>query len=164
MAEPALVAIEPIAALSFQPFGAVIEAPEVPGRSEPFPATGPAAEGLSPTITTSHAEPSRLPVLIDRLERHPQTSQSFVPLDAERWLSIVAPAESDGTPDVSGLRAFVVPGDRGVTIAAGTWHAGLTVLDRPGRFAVMMWRHAERARDTEWATVTPTLVTGEASP
>ncbi|KAI1435209.1 putative ureidoglycolate hydrolase [Xylaria sp. CBS 124048] len=91
------------------------------------------------------------------LERHPFTSQTFIPLAvgsvARRYLVVVAPTmttaaatevkegadlllpapEGDGLPgrglpDVKGLRGFLASGDQAVTYAAGTWHAPMIAL------------------------------------
>lgn len=87
------------------------------------------------------------------LERHPFTSQTFIPLTADttkRYLVIVAPTldaadregggeevlpapegtglPGRGLPDVRGLRAFVASGEQAVTYAAGTWHAPMVAL------------------------------------
>ncbi|KAI0974014.1 ureidoglycolate hydrolase [Xylaria arbuscula] len=86
------------------------------------------------------------------LERHPFTSQTFIPLTADttkRYLVIVAPtldAAADdrglpvpdgtglpgpGLPDVRRLRAFVATGEQAVTYGAGTWHAPMVALGPP---------------------------------
>ncbi|KAI0434334.1 ureidoglycolate hydrolase [Xylaria sp. FL1042] len=83
------------------------------------------------------------------LERHPFTSQTFIPLTADttkRYLVIVAPTLGStgddsslpapegaglpgrGLPDVRALRAFVATGEQAVTYAAGTWHAPMVAL------------------------------------
>ncbi|KAI0551967.1 ureidoglycolate hydrolase [Xylaria curta] len=88
-------------------------------------------------------------VQIKILERHPFTSQTFIPLTADgtkRYLVVVAPtldptgedeslpAPRDaglpgrGLPDVRRLVAFVATGEQAVTYAAGTWHAPMIAL------------------------------------
>ena len=78
-----------------------------------------------------------------------------MPLDVSRWLVIVAPPDADGGPDASRAIAFLAGPGQGITYHAGTWHHPLTLLDRPGRFAVFMWRDGHHdgrrvphARDT----------------
>jgi ureidoglycolate lyase len=93
------------------------------------------------------------------LERHPFTSQTFIPLTADKskwYLVIVAPtldptgedeeetlpvpASSDnglklpgrGLPDVRRLKAFVATGEQAVSYGAGTWHAPMIALGPPG--------------------------------
>jgi len=86
------------------------------------------------------------------MERHEFSSQSFMPLDVSRWLVVVAPSGADGGPDGSRAVAFLAGPGQGVTYHAGTWHHPLTILDRPGRFAVFMWRDGTRT-DEEFRTL-----------
>ncbi|PYI06172.1 ureidoglycolate hydrolase, partial [Aspergillus sclerotiicarbonarius CBS 121057] len=89
------------------------------------------------------------------LERHPFTTQTFIPMglpphqhtpEETFYLVIVAPSLRGTTttatgetgeevtvidpPDLSRLRAFVARGDTAVTYAAGTWHAPMVVVGR----------------------------------
>ncbi|CAK7223511.1 hypothetical protein SCUCBS95973_005204 [Sporothrix curviconia] len=80
------------------------------------------------------------------LERHPYTTQTFVPLSTQsaadtRYLVIVAPnltgeppagMSTTNPPDVRGLRAFVARGDQAVTYGAATWHAPMAALGTAG--------------------------------
>jgi ureidoglycolate lyase len=59
------------------------------------------------------------------LERHEELAQAFVPLAAHPFISVVAAPdarEEDGVPAFDEVRAFIVPGDRGIQIHRGTWH------------------------------------------
>jgi ureidoglycolate lyase len=59
------------------------------------------------------------------LERHSHLTQAFIPIDGLPFVQVVAPAdapEEDGLPALGSVRAFVVPGGRGVQIARGVWH------------------------------------------
>ncbi|KAL7623202.1 hypothetical protein AAE478_006883 [Parahypoxylon ruwenzoriense] len=94
---------------------------------------------------------------VNILERHPFTTQTFVPLGASassaRYLVIVAPSlpvspdddalpaparsASDtfpgpGMPDLQRVRAFMATGGQAVTYGAGTWHAPMAALGSPG--------------------------------
>ncbi|TAQ83344.1 hypothetical protein B7494_g8334 [Chlorociboria aeruginascens] len=91
------------------------------------------------------------------LERHPYTSQTFVPLGLSpveqqeaRYLVIVAlslppsPADENlpfplptlssgplpgrGLPDIGKIRAFIAKGSQAVTYGAGTWHAPMVAV------------------------------------
>ncbi|MBN9348009.1 MAG: ureidoglycolate lyase [Devosia sp.] len=79
-------------------------------------------------------------VTITALERHPHSTQSFLPIRAGRWLVVLAPTLPDGTPDMANVRAFLAGPDDAICIGRNVWHAGLTVLDGPAEFAMMMWR------------------------
>jgi ureidoglycolate lyase len=43
-------------------------------------------------------------------------------------------------PDAANARAFVAGPADAICIGRNVWHAGLTVLDRPAEFGMMMWR------------------------
>jgi ureidoglycolate lyase len=95
---------------------------------------------------------ARLPLEATVMERHEFSSQSFVPLDVSRWVVVVAPAGPDGGPDPSRAVAFLPAPGQGVTYHANTWHHPLTILDRPARFAVFMWRDGTTT-DEEFRTL-----------
>lgn len=63
----------------------------------------------------------------DELERHRLGTQSFLPLGAARCLVLVA--LGDVAPDPATLAAFVTRPGQGWTLAAGTWHHALIVLE-----------------------------------
>ena len=75
------------------------------------------------------------------LERHPYTTQTFIPLglsaidSATKYLVIVAPTGPStadfpelGPPDLDNLRAFLAHGGQAVTYGSGTWHAPMVVV------------------------------------
>jgi ureidoglycolate lyase len=92
---------------------------------------------MKPRLHVNLIRPSVLPCVVDTLERHPYSSQIFIPLDVSRYILVLAP---DG-PDITRAQAFLAPGNVGIVYRAGVWHAGAKVLDRSGSFAVMMWRN-----------------------
>ena len=96
---------------------------------------------------------------IEILERHPYTTQTFIPLglspseaDEARYLVIVAPslppssADEDfpvpastannerlpgrGLPNLEKISAFVGDGSKAVTYSAGTWHAPMVAIGK----------------------------------
>ncbi len=79
-------------------------------------------------------------VTIAALERHPHSTQSFVPIRGGRWVVVLVPSRADGTPDAAAARAFLAGPEDAICIHRNVWHAGLTVLDGPAEFAMMMWR------------------------
>ncbi|KAI1336879.1 putative ureidoglycolate hydrolase [Xylariaceae sp. FL0016] len=113
------------------------------------------------------------------LERHPFTSQTFIPLTADgrkRYLVIVAPSlppgerdaklpvpastsAEDGTrlpgrglPDLRGMRAFLAEGHQAVTYGAGTWHAPMMALGPRGEaidFVVVQFANDEAIEDCQ---------------
>jgi ureidoglycolate lyase len=94
------------------------------------------------------------------MERHRYSTQTFLPLDVERYVVVVAPHSADGTPDMRQARVFVVPSDTGISYGADTWHHPMIVLDRPGCFAVLLWRDGT-SNDIETVTLDePVLIPG----
>lgn len=146
---------EPLTAAAFAPYGDVIDVPDAPGRKYYEDALGNLRPSAHASLSLSFRPPTtELPVEAKLLERHEFSSQTFVPLDAARWLIVVAPHAKDGGPDTGAIKAFIATGSQGVTYRANTWHHGLTTLDRPGRFAVFMWRDGTKS-DEEFVPVTP---------
>ena len=90
------------------------------------------------------------------MERHAFSSQSFVPLEAGRWLLLVAP-DAGGVPDLRALRAFLAGPRQGITYFANIWHQPLSILDRSAAFAIFMWRDGGEG-DEEFVTL-PTPIT-----
>ena len=140
--------LEPLTAAAFAPYGDVLSAPPVPGERA-FYADGltPDGAGTRMSLHVNHVLPSALPFVATRMEHHPATSQTFIPLDASRYLVVVAGRAPDGGPDPASLKGFWSPGTQGVTYRAGVWHHGMIALDRPAHFAVLMWRRREGSDD-----------------
>lgn len=92
-----------------------------------------------PEISIYQINPSTLPVEITMLEQHPDTSQLFLPITGADYLVVVAPTNSEGLPDLSNLKAFIVPHDVGISYHAGVWHLPMMSLEKAGSFAMLMW-------------------------
>ncbi len=73
------------------------------------------------------------------LERHPYSSQTFIPIRVARYLVIVAPDKPDGSPDLDEVRCFLANGRQGITYRRGLWHHDMTVLDESAEMAILMW-------------------------
>ena len=146
---------QPLTREAFAPFGDVIDVPSEPGRKYYEDALGNLRSGAHPSLSMSlKAETPDRPLKAELLERHEFSSQTFVPIDVARWLIVVAPHAKAGGPDLTGMKAFIATGKQGVTYKPNTWHHGLTVLDKPGRFAVFMWRVGGKG-DEEFVPVNP---------
>jgi len=68
------------------------------------------------------------------MERHPLGSQAFLPMSQHPFLVAVA-SDAGGMPGTP--QAFLTRPGQGVNYRAGTWHAVLMPLARPGLFAVV---------------------------
>ncbi|KAI1331794.1 ureidoglycolate hydrolase [Xylariaceae sp. FL0255] len=105
-----------------------------------------AVRDLTKSVGTAKGE-----IAIKVLERHPFTTQTFIPLTADvskRYLVVVAPSLSPspadaglpvpladeeslpgrGLPDLNNIRAFIATGEQAVTYGPGTWHAPMIAL------------------------------------
>jgi len=85
-------------------------------------------------ISLFQAEPRALPYMLEMMERHPEGSQAFLPMDPAPFLVIVAP-DAGGRPGTP--LAFETAPGQGVNYRRGTWHGVLTPLAGSGRFAVI---------------------------
>lgn len=131
----------------FAPFGDVIEARGVEhfainaGTSERFNdlADIDVQENSGRVLVNIfRAQPQSLPISIKALERHPLSSQAFVPLRPLPFLLVVAPPGDD--LDIATLRVFITDGHQGINFRRGVWHhplisteeADFLVIDRGG--------------------------------
>lgn len=80
-----------------------------------------------------------MPLHVTVLERHPFSSQTFLPLKASRYFVIVVPDSDDGSPALARARAFVSGSNQGFTYRCGVWHHDMAVLDEAAVMAILMW-------------------------
>lgn len=150
------IVLEPLDAAAFAPFGEVLTPPADGGRCYFEQALANHRAQAWPSLSLARVEtPGRLPLEAVQMERHPLSSQSFVPLGPVAFLAVVAPHGPDGRPDTARARAFLARNGQGVTYAADIWHLPLTVIgETPAGFAVWMWRD-RTADDEEFVDVEP---------
>ncbi|ANT63672.1 hypothetical protein AYJ57_24665 (plasmid) [Salipiger sp. CCB-MM3] len=156
-----IVVIEPFEPEAFAEFGASFALPEQPGQRlgwSPQLTNGRGA-GAQPRLDVVMAAPAALPLDLPKMERHPQSSQSFIPLDGADYVIAVARDGGDGAPDPKTLRAWRVPGTVALIYHAGSWHAPLAVPEKAGRFAVFMYTAGQEGAagpgDEEWSELPP---------
>jgi ureidoglycolate lyase len=148
------ITLQPLTREAFAPFGNVIDMPTAAGRFYHDDALGDLRSSTTASLSIALQAPTPdRPFRSDVLERHEFSSQTFIPVDVDRWLIVVAPHAAQGGPDIGKALAFVADGSAGVTYRANTWHHGLTTLDRPGRFAIFMWKAG--VQDEEFVPVEP---------
>lgn len=85
-------------------------------------------------ISLFDAKVRQFPYTVDMVERHPEGSQAFVPLDGVPMLVIVA--EDRGGAPVN-LKAFLSQPGQSINLHRGTWHGVLAPMGQPGRYAVI---------------------------
>ena len=63
---------------------------------------------------------------VNKLERHRNSTQTFIPLSQNPFLVVVGEAEIVGNEtdglDPAQLEAFISNGSQGITLSAGIWH------------------------------------------
>ena len=136
---PTIIA-EPLNADSFSEFGEVIRRPPEGVRQQYNELLENARTDARIDLYLTTIKPvDKLPLYATVMERHPFSSQTFLPLKASRYLVVVAPDSGDGGPNLTRVRAFVSAGDQGVTYRCGVWHHIMTALDKSAVMAVLMW-------------------------
>lgn len=134
----------PLTEAAFAPFGDVIQ---TEGRNH-FPINAGKVQRFhdlagidvleadgKPGISLFVAQPYDMPLDLVYLERHPLSSQAFIPLDDRPFVVIVAPAGEK--PSLANMRGFVTDGQQGVNYARGVWHHVLIAVGRQQTFAIV---------------------------
>lgn len=110
---------------AFAPYGTVIPPME---DGVPF---GPQDAGLYLSGGTPRFYAMRLPnrgLVFSKINRHRNVTQVLASSGGLPWLIAVAPPPAvdapDAEPALEDIRAFRVPGDAGIMLHVGTWHAG----------------------------------------
>ena len=137
------IALQPLTAKAFAPFGDVLEATGEPdkiinaglcGRFHDLANLDFTGEDARAGISLFRSKARTLPYTLDMVERHPFGSQAFIPMSADPFMVIVALDEGGrpGTP-----LAFLTNPGQGVNYHRNTWHGVLTPLIDNARFAVV---------------------------
>jgi len=144
-----MIRAEPLNRDAYLPYGTLVAAdPTIPSKSANFGTAerynhlGPLKNlrsGAEPNLCVFRSQPfSGNPFVIQLLERHPHSTQLFVPMSRDaRYLVIVGNGEE--TPDLSTIKAFIAVSGQGITYHPGVWHHPLIALDRPTDFACVVY-------------------------
>jgi len=136
---------------NFAPFGDVVEARGLNksinyGQTERYhdlAAIDVHAEDGQVLVNIFRSKPLVLPtpsgkypcgIKIEIMERHPLSSQMFMPLSANPYLVVVAPK---GDFDESKVKVFLASSNQGVNYHAGTWHHYSLALNTVSDFLVV---------------------------
>lgn len=135
---------EALTAAAFAGFGEVVEVPEQGGRLinsgtawrfDDVAALALDKNGGRALLSLFRVQPASLPLRCTRLERHPVSSQLFLPIGSRPFLVVVAHGHT--APDPATLRVFITNGHQGVNYAPGTWHHPAIALDTVTDFLVL---------------------------
>lgn len=85
-------------------------------------------------ISLFDAKARAFPYEVDMVERHPEGSQAFIPLDGVPMIVVVAD-DQEGEP--VNLTAFISQPGQSINLHRGTWHGVLAPLGKAGRYAVV---------------------------
>lgn len=89
-------------------------------------------DGNRVLMSINRSEPCAMPLTVNVLEKHPLSTQAFIPMNGERFIVIVAePGEEipEGT-----LRAFITNGKQGVNYHRNVWHHPLFAFEEKTDF------------------------------
>ena len=129
----------PLTAEAFAAYGQVLEMPAQAGRQDFAARLVNGRASAQPNFALIRIEPAPLPLTIHTIERHPASTQAFVPLDGGRYLVVVMGQELGGGPDPAHARAFIATEHQAINYDAGTWHVGITALERPTSFCMVIF-------------------------
>ncbi len=140
-----VITLEPesLSADQFAPFGDVIELSDdfqIINRGTTHKCADLAridvdAENGKPCVSLYRAKPYDMPITVSMLERHPLSSQLFMPIGGASFLVIVAPP--GGRIETSTVRVFLTNGRQGVNYRPGTWHHPVIALVEETEFFVV---------------------------
>ena len=138
------VKLQPLTKQAFAPFGDILSVEEAAEsylinngncrRHHALTKTDVAQEGGETIISIFRAKPFTLPVTISMMERHPLGSQAFMPLNAGKWIAVVA--EDDGGKP-GAFHAFLAQANQGIQYARNVWHLPLSPLEAEADFLVV---------------------------
>ncbi len=140
----------PLTAEAFAPYGSVLEITEALGPGRPvnmgtarrhdavveLANLRPGAASLNVAAFRCQPRAPRKFQVIE-LEKHPGSSQLFVPMNATRYLVVVALGLEE--PDLDTLGVFLASGRQGVAYCPGVWHQPMIVLDVETDFSCFVW-------------------------
>ena len=95
-------------------------------------------EDGAPYVGIVRAKPRQFPLQVKLMERHPKSSQLFIPLVARPFLVLVAPP-GDRPENIIGFKTMA---GQGINYGRGVWHHPLIALDQSTDFLVVD-RHAK---------------------
>lgn len=169
------IVAEPLAAEKYTPFGEVIEAnPSTAnvtsanqGTAEKFHHVAkvvnafPKKDGQT-NLCVYHCRPAReLPFKVKLLERHPYSSQAFIPMtdgSTRGYLVVVALSGKDGMPDLSTMKAFIASSKQGINYRQGVWHHPIIALEHETDFACLVHENGVADEDCQETDVDEVVV------
>jgi len=140
----AILKPQPLTKAAFAPFGDVIETADrdyflinndSTQRYHKLASVQLSAASDQAIISIFRARSHAMPLMLKMMERHPMGSQAFIPLNANEFLIVVAPAGEPPNPDQ--LQAFITDGSQGINYHTGVWHHPILSLIDNDEFLVV---------------------------
>jgi ureidoglycolate lyase len=91
---------------------------------------------------------TQLPYKITLMERHPLSSQAFIPLGHFSFVVVVAPAGA--TVDPEHICAFRTNGEQGINYHRGIWHMPLIAFEHGQKFLIVDADESRPNCNEEW--------------
>ena len=96
-------------------------------------------DGGKTIVSIFSALKREFPMKIDMMEKHPLSSQAFIPMKETTFLAFVAPQGE--SPEIDKIQSFIIPPKTGINYKPGIWHFPLIstedvnflVIDRKGK-------------------------------
>jgi ureidoglycolate lyase len=141
-----MVRVRPITAAAFAPYGDLVSAGVRDGRAanqgtavrfDHAAALESTRAGARPNLAVFRSTPKALPFRVRLLERHPCSTQAFLPLVCASFLVVVAPG--DDAPDAARIEAFLCGPGQGINYRRGVWHHPIVALEEEAEFAMLAW-------------------------
>ena len=159
-AGPIAVPVRPISAEAFAGYGALLQQPASGSRQDSAAAVENRRASARANVALVRCEQFVFGTVIEMLERHPLSTQLFVPLDLDTYLVVVAKDTGQNQPDLATVSAFRLGRHQAISYHAGVWHAGMATLGRPGTF-VMIIHEDGSAADCEFVQLPRKLMIEE---
>jgi len=106
---------------AFVEFGEVLDCPDKTARFFYNQCLENRRPEAKPDLSIALIPPvQQFPLTLRVMERHPYSSQTFIPMRVQRYLVIVAPDHPGGGPDMTGARAYIAAPDQGITFRNAT--------------------------------------------
>ncbi len=144
-----LIPREPLTAEAYAPFGSVLAAgglaPRLAnqGRAKVWDHLAKLVnlrDDARANLSVFRCAPEALrPVPLRAFERHPFSTQLFVPMSTGRYLVVVAPGLD--APEFDRARAFEVTGSQAIAYHPGTWHHPMIALDADADFVCLVYEN-----------------------
>jgi len=161
------VVAEALSLEAFAPFGDVVSAGLRVGKSanqgtairfDWIAALQSSRPSARPNLAVFRSTPKAMPFEVKLLERHPFSTQMFVPMQCSEFLVVVCPDDARGEPDLPRLQAFVCGPGQGINYKPSTWHHPIIALDTPAEFIMLAWEDGSASDCEERPLNTPIVV------